>query len=240
MATRKTVKKETAVTETPIDAKENYTQEEVNAIVEQAVSKAVAEAVAKVMAEAAAKQQTNVVQISTGKQLVKMLFLDDCSDDNVLGFGVNNKFGTITGPCGYINVPKDEWLGEFRDNQQQMLLRTRKLIVLDGLTDEERVMHGLDYKPGEVLDEQMFRNLLDHMDELPEIFKKLCPSVRAVVAARLQTAYDAGDPRVLGNRDIIVKLNKISKKDFADAPQDDPRREGLLTNIVRGLNKNDE
>lgn len=240
MATRKTVKKETAVTETPIDAKENYTQEEVNAIVEQAVSKAVAEAVAKVMAEAAAKQQTNVVQISTDKPLVKMLFLDDCSDDNVLGFGVNNKYGTITGPVGYINVPKDEWLGEFRDNLVQMLLRERKLIVLDGLTDEERSMHGLDYKPGEVLDEQMFRNMLDHMDELPEIFKKLCPSVRAVVAARLQTAYDANDPRILGNRDIIVKINKISKKDYADAPQEDPRRDGLLSNIVRGLNKNDE
>ena len=240
MATRKTVKKETAVTETPIDAKENYTQEEVNAIVEQAVSKAVADAVAKVMAEAAAKQQTNVVQISTDKPLVKMLFLDDCSDDNVLGFGVNNKYGTITGPVGYINVPKDEWLGEFRDNLVQMLLRERKLIVLDGLTDEERSMHGLDYKPGEVLDEQMFRNMLDHMSELPEIFKKLCPSVRAVVAARLQTAYDANDPRILGNRDIIVKINKISKKDYVDAPQEDPRRDGLLSNIVRGLNKNDE
>ena len=239
MAQRKTVKKETAATETA-EVKENFTQEEVNLIVEQAVAKAVAEAVAKALAEAASKQQTNVVQISTDKPLVKMLFLDDCSDDNVLGFGVNNKYGTITGPVGYINVPKDEWLGEFRDNQQQMLLRTRKLIVLDGLTDEERAMHGLDYKPGEVLDEQMFRNLLDHMSELPEIFKKLCPTVRAVVAARLQTAYDVGDPRVLGNRDIIVKLNKISKKDYENAPQEDPRRDGLLSNIVRGLNKNDE
>ena len=239
MAQRKSVKKETVATETA-EVKENYTQDEVNLIVEQAVSKAVAEAVAKALAEAAAKQQANVVQISTDKPLVKMLFLDDCSDDNVLGFGVNNKYGTITGPCGYINVPKDEWLGEFRDNLVQMLLRERKLIVLDGLTDEERVMHGLDYKPGEVLDEQMFRNLLDHMNELPEIFKKLCPTVRAVVAARIQTAYDSGDQRVFGNRDIIVKLNKISKKDYENASQEDPRRDGLLSNIVRGLNKNDE
>ena len=224
MATRKTVKKETE----EVKEEKTFTEEEVKSLIAQAV------------ANALEKAQANVVQISTDKPLVKMLFLDDCSDDNVLGFGINNKYGTITGPCGYINVPKDEWLGEFRDNQQQMLLRTRKLIVLDGLTDEERVMHGLDYKPGEVLDEQMFRNLLDHMSELPEIFKKLCPTVRAVVAARLQTAYDAGDPRILGNRDIIVKLNKISKKDYENAPQEDPRREGLLSNIVRGLNKNDE
>ena len=226
MATRKTVKKETEATE--VKEPKTFTEDEVKSLI------------AKAVADALAQAQTNVVQISTDKPLVKMLFIDDCADDNVLGFGVNSKFGTITGPIGYINVPKDEWLGEFRDNLVQMLLRERKLIVLDGLTDEELVMHGLDYKPGEVLDEKMFRNLLDHMDELPEIFKKLCPSVRAVVCARLQTAYDAGDPRILNNRDIIVKLNKISKKDYANASQGDPRKDGLLSNIVRGLNKNDE
>lgn len=230
MAQRKSVKKDTEKKQEAAEVKEQetFTKAEVQSLIAEAV------------AAALAKAQTNVVQISTDKPLVKMLFIDDCSDDNVLGFGFNNKFGTITGPIGYINVPKDEWLGEFRDNQQQMLLRTRKLIVLDGLTDEERVMHGLDYKPGEVLDEQMFRNLLDHMSELPDIFKKLCPTVRAVVAARLQTAYDAGDPRIMNNRDIIVKLNKISKKDFTDVSPEDPRKDGLLSNIVRGLNKNDE
>lgn len=228
MATRKTVKKETEEVKIEKASEKTFTEDEVKSLIAKAVSDALAQA------------QANVVQISTDKPLVKMLFIDDCSDDNVLGFGANAKFGTITGPIGYINVPKDAWLGEFRDNQQQMLLRERKLIVLDGLTDEERVMHGLDYKPGEVLDEKMFRNLLDHMDELPEIFKKLCPTVRAVVAARLQTAYDAGDPRIMNNRDIIVKLNKISKKDFTDVSPEDPRKDGLLSNIVRGLNKNDE
>ena len=230
MATRKTVKKETEVKTESSEVKEAklYTEEETKDLIARAV------------AEALAKAQANVVQISTEKQMVKMLFIDDCSDDNKLTFGVNGKFGTITGPIGYINVPKDEWLGEFRDMQQQMLLRDRKLIVLDGLTDEERVMHGLDYKPGEVLDEKMFRNLFDHMEELPEIFKKLCPSVRAIVAARLQNGYEANDPRIMRNRDIIVKLNKISKKDFADAQDGDPRKEGLLSNIVRGINKTEE
>lgn len=224
MATRK------AKTEAEVKTEEakTFTQEEVQDMIAQAV------------ADALARVQTNVVQVSTEKPLVKMLFIDDCSDDNVITFGINGKFGTVTGPVGYINVAKDEWLGEFRDNQQQMLLRERKLIVIDGLTDEERVMHGLDYKPGEYLDEKMFRNLFDHMDELPEIFKKLCPSVRAIVAARLQNGYDANDPRIMGNRDIIVKLNKISKKDYADAPDGDPRKDGLLSNIVRGINKSEE
>lgn len=230
MATRKTVKKETEVKaeETEVKAEKSYSEDEVKDLI------------AKAVAEAIAKAQANVVQISTEKPIVKMLFIDDCSDDNKLAFGVNGKFGTITGPIGYLNVAKDEWLGEFRDVQQQMLLKERKLIVLDGLTDEERVMHGLDYKPGEYMDEKMFRNLFDHMDELPEIFRKLCPSVRAIVAARLQNGYDSNDPRVMGNRDIIVKLNKISKKDFADAPDGDPRKDGLLANIVRGINKTEE
>lgn len=224
MATRK------AKTEAEVKTEEakTFTQDEVQ------------DMIAKAVADALARVQTNVVQVSTEKPLVKMLFIDDCSDDNVITFGINGKFGTVTGPVGYINVAKDEWLGEFRDNQQQMLLRERKLIVIDGLTDEERVMHGLDYKPGEYLDEKMFRTLFDHMSELPEIFKKLCPSVRAIVAARLQNGYAENDPRVMGNRDIIVKLNNISKKDFADAPEGDPRKDGLLANIVRGINKKDE
>ena len=224
MATRKAKTEAEAKTE---EAK-TFTQDEVQDMIAQAV------------ADALARVQTNVVQVSTEKPLVKMLFIDDCSDDNVITFGINGKYGTVTGPVGYLNVAKDEWLGEFRDNQQQMLLKERKLIVLDGLTDEERAMHGLDYKPGEYLDEKMFRNLFDHMDELPEIFKKLCPSVRAIVAARLQNGYDANDPRIMGNRDIIVKLNKISKKDYADAPDGDPRKDGLLSNIVRGINKSEE
>lgn len=230
MATRKTVKKETEVkAETPkVKDDESYTKEEVQDLI------------AKAVAEALAKAQANVVQVSTEKPLVKMLFIDDCSDDNKITFGANGKFGTITGPIGYINVPKDDWLGEFRDVQQQMLLRDRKLIVLDGLTDEERVMHGLDYKPGEYLDERMFRNLFDHMEELPEIFAKLCPSVRAVVAARLQNGYDTNDPRVMRNRAVLVKLNKISKKDYEDMPDGDLRKEGLLWNIVRGINKKEE
>lgn len=233
MAQRKTTKKEVAEeVKAEVAEEKKFTKDEVNEMI--------AEAVAKAVADALANTKPNVVQVSTEKQLVKMLFIDDCSDDNVLGFGANAKFGTITGPIGYINVPKDAWLGEFRDNQQQMLLRERKLIVLDGLTDEERVMHGLDYKQGEVIDEKMFRNLFDHMEELPEIFKKLCPSVRAIVAARLQNGYDANDPRIMGNRDIIVKLNKISKKDYADALDGDPRKDGLLSNIVRGINKSEE
>lgn len=233
MAQRKTTKKTEEVQETvqPI-AEKQFSESEVNAIVQAAVAKAVAEAMER--------EQTKVVKVSSEKEFVRMLFLDDCSDDNELFFGVNRKYGAITGPVGYINVAKDDWLGEFRDNLVQSLLKSRKLIVLDGLTDEERKMHGVEYKDGEVMDEKLFRNLLDHISELPEIYKKLCPSMKQIVATRFQTGFDQKDPRVIRNRDIIVKLNKISKKDFSNAPESDPRKEGLFINIVRGLNKNDE
>lgn len=232
MAQRETAKKEvveevkTEVTET----KENksFSEEEVNAIV------------AKAVAEALAKAQSNVVKVSPEKEFVRMLYLDDCSNDNELFFGPNRKFGSITGPVGYINIAKDDWLGEFRDNLVQSLLKSRKLIVLDGLTDEERKLHDVEYSDGEVMDEKLFRNLLDHIKELPEIYKKLCPAMKQIVATRIQTAYDAKDPRVVRNREIIVQLNKISKKDFSGASENDPRKGGLFVNIVRELNKNEE
>ena len=221
-------KKTTEVTQEPVvETHKTFTYEEVQKLIENAIREY-------------ASAQPNVVQVSTEKPLVKMVFMDDCSDDNVLQFGINGKFGSITGPIGYINVPKDEWLGEFRDNLVQTLLASRKLIVLDGLTDEERTMHNVNYADGEVLNEQLFRTILDHIEELPKIYKKLCPAMKQIVATRFQTGFDAHDPRVLQNRDIIVKLNKISKADFADAPDNDPRKNGLFINIVKGLNKNDE
>ena len=221
-------KKTTEVTQEPVaEAPKTFTYDEVQKLIENAIREY-------------ASAQPNVVQVSTEKPLVKMVFMDDCSDDNVLQFGINGKFGSITGPIGYINVPKDEWLGEFRDNLVQTLLASRKLIVLDGLTDEERMMHNVNYADGEVLNEQLFRTILDHIEELPKIYKKLCPAMKQIVATRFQTGFDAHDPRVLQNRDIIVKLNKISKADFADAPDNDPRKNGLFINIVKGLNKNDE
>ena len=233
MAQRKTTKKEVAEeVKAEVAEEKTFTKEEVNNLI--------AEAVAKAVADALAKAQTNVVKVSAEKEFVRMLYLDDCSNDNELFFGPNRKFGSITGPVGYINVAKDDWIGEFRDNLVQSLLKSRKLIVLDGLTDEERKLHDVEYQDGEVMDEKLFRSLLDHIKELPEIYKKLCPAMKQIVATQFQTAYDANDPRVIRNREIVVQLNKISKKDFAGASENDPRREGLFVNIVRGLNKNDE
>lgn len=218
---------ETNETVKPAEAPKTFTYDEVQKLIANAIAEY-------------ASAQPKVVQVSAEKKLVKMLFIDDCSDDNVLSFGINGKFGVLTGPIGYITVTRDDFFGEFRGNLEQTLLRERKLIVLDGLTDEERKMHGLDYKDGEVLTEELFRNLLNHTKELPEIFEKLCPAMRQVVATRFQTGFDQNDPRVTKNRDLIVKLNKISKQDFKDAPAGDPRKEGLFINILRFQNKSDE
>lgn len=228
MAKKKTT--ETAQ-ETVEEPKKTFTADEVNKLIANALDEYI---------KSHPAEQPKVVQVSTEKEMVRLLFMDDCSDDNELRLGANAKFGTITGPIAYLSVPKEAFLGEFRDNLVQMLLASRKLIVLDGLTDEEREMHGVKYADGEVMDERLFRSILDHIEELPNIYKKLCPSMKQIVATRFQTGFDAGDPRVLRNRDVIVKLNKISKKDFADAPADDPRKNGLFINIVQGLNKNDE
>ena len=77
MAQRKTTKKAEEVQETVSPTPEKqFSESEVNAIVQAAVAKAVAEAMER--------EQTKVVKVSSEKEFVRMLFLDDCSNDNEL------------------------------------------------------------------------------------------------------------------------------------------------------------
>ena len=120
-------------------APRTYSAEEVQALIESAVQSALS------------KQQPQVVQISAETPVVHLMFQDACSPDNYIQFGVGARYGSITGSFGLKTVTKEQFLGDFRDAFVQLLLAERKLIVLDGLTDEERVAYGVDYKDGEFL-----------------------------------------------------------------------------------------
>lgn len=223
---------ETKVQETVADnaakqGEKTYSEDDVKILLEQAVGKAVQEALAA---------QPQVIRVSADAPIVKMMFQDTCATDNFIQFGTNGKFGAITGQYGKLNVTKEAFLGEFRDSMVQDLLARRKLIVLDGLTDEERVAYGVSYKPNEIMPEEIFRNMLDYPERLIEMYSALCPSYREMVAVQFSTAYEKNDPRVMQNRDLVVKLNKLSKKDYADLPADDIRRNGAFYQIVKGLN----
>ena len=213
-------------------APETFTKEQVQALVEAAVK----EAMAKMQAATA----NSVVQVTAEKPMVKLLFMDSCSDDNYIQFGNNGKFGSITGPIGRFSVSRDDFFGEFRDNFVQLLLKKRKLLVMDGLTDEERAMYEVSYAPNEVMSEDMFRNFVERPEKLLDVYQDLCPAYKDAVASKFLEAYENGDKRILGNRDLIVKLNKLSKKLYRDLPDVDPRRDGDFIAIIRGMNERDE
>lgn len=224
-------------TETKDDAKDEsttketvYTEEQVRLMVEQAVAKAVQSTMAS---------QPQVVRVSADTPVVKMVFMDACSPQNYIQFGTNGKFGSITGQYGKINVTKEAFLGEFRDAMVQDLLAKRKLIVLEGLADEERDAYGVKYRENEILPEHMFLNTLDDTDKLLEIYADLCQTYREMVAKRFASAYEAGDQRIMQNRDLIVKLNRMSKKDYEHLPDGDSRKNGAFYHIVLGLNAKD-
>lgn len=187
-------------------ASRTYSAEEVQALIESAVQSALS------------KQQPQVVQISAETPVVHLMFQDACSPDNYIQFGVGARYGSITGPFGLKTVTKEQFLGDFRDAFVQMLLAERKLIVLDGLTDEERVAYGVDYKDGEFLTEKQFRNMLTNTDALLEAYPKLCDGYKQMVATQITTAFEKKDPRV--TRKLVAALNKLSKKDEQDSRGD--------------------
>lgn len=196
------------------------------------VEKLVADAVAKAVASVQTPPQ--VVSIAQEVPQVTLRFQSDCSDENQLMLGVNGKFGIITGKSGTFKVPRDAFFGEFRDSVVQALLASRDLVVLDGLTDEERELYGVKYTDGEVLEPQAFNKLLDMGDELCTVFPKLCMNYKEMVARRFEDAFAKGDKRV--TRELVKTLNELSKADFASLPPEDVRRKGLFHRVITQMN----
>lgn len=170
-------------------------------------------------------------QVAANKQggqsadgVVQMEYIDCVSDQNELDLG---DYGYIRGSTGSIDVPRKDFGGRFMTPLVRWLLDTRRLIVLDGLTADERKRYNVDYKDGEVMDTQAFDRLLDmDLDRLTSIFERLCTDHKWFFARRFITAYDKGDNRV--SRSKVERLNEISK---TDAPN------GMFRPVLEGMNK---
>lgn len=179
---------------------------------------------------------TKVVQVMADTEKVTLRFQSECADDNIIMFGPNGMYGQVTGKSGTLLVPKAEW-SRFMTEQVRYLMDTRQLIILSGLDDDEMAMYGCDYKDGELLDRNAFMKLLDMGDELIELFPNLCKTHREMIAKRFLTAYEQGDARAQ-NRDLVVKLNQISKE-IDGYPSGDPRSRGLFAVIIDEMNEKD-
>ena len=185
--------------------------------------------------EQLAAKDPQIIQVMNDGEKVVMRFQSECADDNLAIFGPNGMYGQVTGKVGRVVVPKSEW-SRFYTSEMRYLLDTRQLIVLSGMSEDEREAYGVNYKPGEVLDEKAFRKLVDLGDELLAIYPKLCLSHQEMIARRFIDAYMQGNPKA-HDRALVTALNELSKSNYVNLPAKDPRRLGAFYPVIEMMNE---
>lgn len=167
---------------------------------------------------------TPSVVLAKPEEMVKLTYISNVSPTNILDLG---DFGQMTGVGWVIEVPRKDFGGKFMTPFVQKLIAKRRLIVLDGLNEEERIRYNVAYKPGEVMDVQMFDKLIGmDVEKLTNIFKNLCAEHQQFVATRFITTYERGDNRI--GRDVIEPLQALSKENYPN---------GLFNPILEKMNK---
>ena len=188
-----------------------------NSVDEVAALKAQIEEMKKLLKEATEANRTPIIQVTTPEsERVHFLYQAEVADDNIFFVGENGMYGKITGKTGSFFVPKND-LSRVNDGMFRYMLEKRWIIVISGLTQEEREALGVDYKEGEYLDKRAFAKMVDLGDEILDIYPALCEGHKEMVAKRFYEAYKNGNPKV--TRDIVTKLNTLSKA--AGSPRGD-------------------
>lgn len=187
------VKNEEAKTET-VKAVKTFTEAEVQ------------EMIARAVAQAQAQAAPQIVQIAQNEERVHFLWQAEVADDNVVLFGDGGMYGRITGKTGSFYVPKSD-LSRIMDSHNRHFMEKRWLIVVSGLSEEERETLGVDYKEGEILDKKAFKQMLELGDEIIPIYAELCDGHKEMVAKRYYEAFRAGRKQP---RERIVALKDAS------------------------------
>ncbi len=212
-ATIETAEKKTEKTE---KTEKTYNASEVERMIAEAVDKAVADAVASIN-----KQQT---ASRPSDEMVTLLYMGCVAEGSTVP--LNEKLGQIQGRGGTRDINKREFLQNLTPNILRRL-KDRRLIVLDGMTDEERERYGVKYTDGELLGADIYYNLLDMSDEkVLSIFDKACYRHKQLIATLYIDAYMAHDNRI--NQYLVQKLNEVSKKTDS---------EGMFKSILKDMAK---
>lgn len=184
------------------------------------VKKLIAEAIKEEMSK---QQPTQTYTIRD--EYVTLLYIGAICQGTSVNLG---NIGRINRSGGTLDVPKRDFIQNLGNRVVDSLLRSRSLIVVNGLTDEERERYGLLYREGELLSQTMYFKLFDYPQaDILRIYKDLCDEHKKVVAKMYMTAYfDKKDNRI--NIDLIKKLNKISKTVYAN---------GLFAPILDDMSK---
>lgn len=196
--------------EKPKEAKREYTDAEIKALIAAAVAEAMA-------SNAPAKAETPA---SDG--LVTLLFIGGIAPGTVVAL---EGLGKIPRDGNILTVPKKDFFTNLSASTDR-LLQKRKLIVVDGLTDDERERYGVLYKEGEMLSADMYQKLLTFpADKLGVIYKGLCKEHKEIVRRVFNTAY------LDGNKNInIAKLKAMIRIDRENGIKESP-----LVTILRTM-----
>lgn len=183
-----------------------FSQSEVEAMIQAAVSKALLE-------QKAAPAVAPIVQV-VPEESVAVLFVGAVAEGTEVSLG---GLGQISRNGGTLDLPKKQFLQSISGSLEK-LLRKRKLIVISGLTDEERERYGILYAEGEMITQREYDKFLDYdLETLKEIYAKLCDEHKETMARIVHDAYfgradrpnSAKDPRITLSK--VKMLNKLSK-----------------------------
>ena len=156
-----------------------------------------------------AMQRPQVIQMAPDTERVYFLWQADVADYNLVTFGPGGMYGSITGKTGTFSVPKDE-LSRILNDKTRNYLALRWLIVVDGMTDEEREAFGVAYDEGEILDRKMFSNMVRlTKDELREIYPRLCDSHKIIVGRHFYEAWQSKNEDV--TREKVIALRNMTR-----------------------------
>lgn len=188
--------------ESPVEqaapAAKTYSEDDVKRLIAEAMA-GLKQELAEAKAAAAAPAATDGV--------VTIMMMAECNKNNILelkGYG-------ILRPNSYLEIPKKEFGGKFMTHLARQLIDRRHILVVNGLTKDERVRWNCDYKPGEVLDEYLFDHLLDlPISRLVELFPQLCDEHKMFVVRRFITAQENKDNRL--SLEKIEAMNRCAKQ----------------------------
>lgn len=193
------------------EAQDQVQEKKEELIAKSEVERMIAEAVAKAMANVQQTQPQTVVINNAKDETVTLLCMETVAKDSTVPIG---KLGEIQGWGGTRDIPKKEFMQNITPAISKRL-KDRRLVVVDGFTDDERERYGVNYTDGELLSANIYYKLLSMgEDEVVSIFKKACFRHRQIIASLYIDAYMAGDNRV--NQPFMQRLNEISKADDKD------------------------
>ena len=192
--------------ETPAQDAQEPASEPVKVEEKVTISRSELDALIASAVASAMQNQPTVIQAAPVENPVVLLFLGGIMPGSTVALG---ELGSIYRDGGTLTVSKEAFFSKL-NSTAELMLRTRQLIVVSGLNDEERERYGVRYGENELLTEKTYGRLLVYEpEELKVIYKALCPEHRAIAAKVFASAVYENDGRATPEK--IKALARIDR-----------------------------